>query len=190
MLHDVVVVVVVCVGVVDLIHMVGYTFGGENGLDVSAVPLSHLPEHIQQEAAREREVLIERVADADESLMEKYVLEEPIGAEELHAAIRRATIARTFCPVMMGSAYKNKGVQLLLDGVRDFLPSPLEGDSFLSISIYLYIYISIYLYLYLYVKQVYPVHSRSDEHGPGCEQQGGQSRSIGLALGPHGGVRF
>lgn len=58
--------------------------------------------------------------------MEKYLLEEEVSAEELLAAIRRATLARTFAPVLMGSAYKNRGVQLLLDAVGDFLPNPLE----------------------------------------------------------------
>lgn len=58
--------------------------------------------------------------------MEKYLMEEEVTAEELEEAIRRTTVARTFTPVLMGSAYKNKGVQLLLDAVSDFLPCPLD----------------------------------------------------------------
>lgn len=70
--------------------------------------------------------LVSRVADVDDELGEKFLMEEPISASELKAAIRRATIANLFIPVAGGSAFKNKGVQFLLDAVIDYLPSPLE----------------------------------------------------------------
>ncbi len=69
---------------------------------------------------------IERVAEADDTLMEKWLEETPIEAAVLHAAIRRATIANRFIPVCMGAAFKNKGVQLLLDAVTYYLPDPTQ----------------------------------------------------------------
>ena len=70
--------------------------------------------------------LLEAVAENDEALMEKYLAGQEPSLEEVKAVIRRATIANEFVPIMCGSALKNKGVQLLLDAVVDFLPSPLE----------------------------------------------------------------
>lgn len=81
------------------------------------------------EAAARRSELVEKLADVDEQLGELFLMEEPIDESTLRGAIRRATISLAFVPIFMGSAYKNKGVQLLLDGVTDYLPSPHEADN-------------------------------------------------------------
>lgn len=86
-----------------------------------AVPASYA-----DEAARARETLIERLADVDATLAELYLDNRPIGPDDLQAAVRRATLARTFVGVIPGSAYKEKGVQRLLDAVVDYLPSPAD----------------------------------------------------------------
>jgi len=113
-------------GVLDIVRNKAWNFAGANGEVPTEVDVASLPAHVLKEAEERRRALVEAVAEADEAIMDKYLMEEEIGEAELVAAIRRATVARTFCPVLMGSAYKNKGVQLLLDAVRDFLPSPLE----------------------------------------------------------------
>lgn len=110
-------------GVVDVITRQAIYFGGPNGETVrrEAVPA-------QMEAAVEaaRAELIETLADVDEELGDLFLAEEPISEDQIVAAIRRATIARTFTPVFLGSALKNTGVQTLLDGVVAYLPHP--GD--------------------------------------------------------------
>ncbi len=81
-------------------------------------------------AAEKRGELVEKLADVDEQLGELFLMEEPIDEETLRGAIRRATTSLAFVPIFMGSAYKNKGVQLLLDGVTDYLPAPSDvGNS-------------------------------------------------------------
>jgi elongation factor G len=85
-----------------------------------------MPAELASQAAEKRSELVEKVADVDEQLGELFLMEEPIDEGTLRGAIRRATINLQFVPVFMGSAYKNKGVQLLLDGVTDYLPSPRD----------------------------------------------------------------
>ncbi|MFT8325048.1 elongation factor G [Oenococcus sicerae] len=85
-----------------------------------------IPDDLKDLVEEKREELIEAVADVDDQLMEKYLGEEAISVADLKAAIRRATLALKFYPVLAGSAYKDKGVQLMLDAVVDYLPSPLE----------------------------------------------------------------
>jgi elongation factor G len=85
-----------------------------------------IPEHLRAEAAKWRRLLIEKAAEQDENLMAKFVADEPITKEELRAGIRRATLARKLVPVMCGSAFKNKGIQRLLDAVVHYLPSPID----------------------------------------------------------------
>lgn len=85
-----------------------------------------LPAELADQAAERRSELVEKLADVDEQLGELFLMEEPIDEHALRAAIRRATISLHFVPIFMGSAYKNKGVQLLLDGVTDYLPSPAQ----------------------------------------------------------------
>jgi len=85
-----------------------------------------IPEELRAEADVAREALLEAVADVDEQLLEKYLEGQPIDEAEVRAAIRKATLQLKINPVLCGTAFKNKGIQLLLDGVVDFLPSPLD----------------------------------------------------------------
>lgn len=110
-------------GVIDLVKMVTYFFDGENGENIREEPIA--AEYAAQ-AKEKREELISKLADVDDILGEKFLMEEEITTEILMAAIRRQTIALKFVPVFMGSAFKNKGVQPLLDGVASYLPSPPE----------------------------------------------------------------
>ncbi len=109
--------------VVDLVKMVAYGFEGEDGENVTEYAI---PAELMDQAKEKREELISKLADVDEELGEKFLMEEEITPEILAAAIRRQTIALKFVPVFMGSAFKNKGVQPLLDGVRAYLPNPTE----------------------------------------------------------------
>ncbi|CAM9928063.1 unnamed protein product, partial [Phaeothamnion confervicola] len=110
-------------GVVDVVRGVAYTFSGPNGEDVveTAIPFA-----LRDEAAAARTALVELLADVDDEVGELFLSEEPVSDAVLKAAIRRATVAMRFVPVFMGSAFKNKGVQPLLDGVVDYLPAPPE----------------------------------------------------------------
>lgn len=110
-------------GVVDLIKMKGYTFAGEMGIDVIE---SEIPAELLDKAKEWREKMVEKVSETDDALTEKFLNGEEISQEELKAAIRRATIATTLVPVFTGTALRNKGVQLVLDAVVDYLPSPLD----------------------------------------------------------------
>lgn len=89
-----------------------------------------IPQSIVQQVKEKRARLIESVAEVDEGLLEAFLAEAPITSGVLKAAIRRCTINRTFVPVFMGSAYKNCGVQLLLDGVVDYLPDPRQVQNY------------------------------------------------------------
>lgn len=91
-----------------------------------------IPDDYKELAAAKREELIEGVSEADEELMEKYLGGEEIDVPTLKAAIRRATLALEFYPVMAGSAYKDKGVQLMLDAVVDYLPGPLDVKPYIA----------------------------------------------------------
>nr|WP_229073966.1 elongation factor G [Actinoplanes sp. DH11] len=113
------------IGVVDLINMQALTWRGETqkGEDYA---IEEIPADLADSAAEWREKLIETLADVDDAVMEKYLEGEEVSVEEMKAAIRRATIASKANPVLCGSAFKNKGVQPMLDAVVDFLPSPLD----------------------------------------------------------------
>ena len=110
-------------GVVDLVRNEAVTFHGSNGNDIKIEPV---PENMKALVAEKRRELIEAVAEVDDELGELFLMGEEPTTEQLKAAIRRATVAREFAPLFMGSAFKNKGVQLLLDGVVDYLPAPHE----------------------------------------------------------------
>ena len=88
--------------------------------------VGEIPEEYKAQAEEYREKLVEAVAELDENLMEKYLGGEEITKEELKAAIRKGTVNVEFYPVICGSAFKNKGVQKMLDAVVDYLPSPLD----------------------------------------------------------------
>ena len=90
--------------------------------------VEEIPAELAEQAAEWREKLLETLAEADDAVMEKYLEGEDLSVEELEAAIRRATLADKLNPVLCGTAFKNKGVQPLLDAVVKFLPSPLDID--------------------------------------------------------------
>ncbi len=111
-------------GVIDLVSMKGIDFKDEAlGAKFEVV---EIPEELRQEAEAYREKLIEAVAESDDSLLEKYLHGGKVESDEIKQALRRATIGGHVQPVVCGSAFKNKGVQQLLDAVVDYLPSPLD----------------------------------------------------------------
>ncbi|MGO3578139.1 MAG: elongation factor G, partial [Leuconostoc falkenbergense] len=91
-----------------------------------------IPADLKDLEEEKRNTLIEAVADVDDDLMEKYLEGEDISVEELKAAIRRATLALQFYPILAGSAYKDKGVQMMLDAVVDYLPGPLDVKPYIA----------------------------------------------------------
>ncbi|HTM19880.1 MAG TPA: elongation factor G [Kofleriaceae bacterium] len=109
-------------GVVDLIKMKAFRFHGPNGDDIEE---SEVPANMADEARAAREQLLDSVSMFSDELMEA-MLEERVTEELIHAAIRKATVGLKITPVMIGSAYKNKAVQKLLDGVIAYLPDPTE----------------------------------------------------------------
>lgn len=110
-------------GIIDLIKMKAEIYTNDLGTDILE---EDIPAEYLEEAQEYREKLVEAVAETDEELMMKYLEGEEITTDELKAGIRRATINVEFFPVLCGSAFKNKGVQLMLDAVIDYLPSPLD----------------------------------------------------------------
>ncbi|WP_026860144.1 MULTISPECIES: elongation factor G [Jeotgalicoccus] len=110
-------------GIIDLVEMKAHLYGNDLGTDIETV---EIPEEHMERAVEAREALIEGLADVNENVMEKYLGGEEFSVEELKAAIRKATCDVEFYPALCGTAFKNKGVQLLLDAVVDYLPSPLD----------------------------------------------------------------
>ncbi len=111
-------------GVIDLIEMRALVYHDESlGAEYDEVDI---PEAHVERAHKMREQLVEAVAETDDELLEKYLSGEEVTTDEIRAALRRATIANRLQPVLCGSAFKNKGVQPLLDAVIDYLPSPLD----------------------------------------------------------------
>src|SRR5947209_10791165 len=111
-------------GVVDIITMKGLIWNDETkGAEYETIDI---PEELKDEAAAAREKLIEAVATVDDDLMHKYIEGEKITEEDIRAALRKGTIELRVVPVVTGSAFKNKGVQTLLDAVVDYCPSPLD----------------------------------------------------------------
>ena len=115
-------------GVVDLVGMRALTWRGETKMGED-YEVEEIPADLQAQADEYREKLLETLAEADDEIMEKYLDEGTFTVEELEAAIRRATLADKINPVLCGTAFKNKGVQPLLDAVVKFLPSPLDIDA-------------------------------------------------------------
>jgi elongation factor G len=114
-------------GIIDLISMRGYIFDeSSQGSDVIEIDI---PADLQDKAEEYRKLLIESIADTDEIMMEKYLMEEEITPAEITAGVRAATLNLSINPVVCGSAFKNKGVQSLLDSVVAFMPSPLDIDA-------------------------------------------------------------
>lgn len=110
-------------GLVDLLKMKAFYFEGDNGDNIRE---EEIPADLKAEAEKKRSELIEKLAEIDENLQEKYLGEAEITIADLKAAIKKGVRELSFFPVMMGSAIKNKGVQLVLDAVLDFLPNPSE----------------------------------------------------------------
>ena len=110
-------------GIIDLVEMKAWNYTNDLGTDVEEIAI---PEEYQEQADEWRTKLIEGVAETDEDFMMKYLEGEEFSVEELKTAIRTATIKVEFYPVLCGTAFKNKGVQLLLNAVVDYLPSPLD----------------------------------------------------------------
>ncbi len=110
-------------GVIDLIAMEAVYFDGENG---ETARREKIPESLAAAAAEARHVMLEALAMYSDSLMEKLLSELPVSDDEIHAVVKQAVQNQSATPVFCGSAYKNKGVQTLLDAVVRYLPSPLE----------------------------------------------------------------
>lgn len=110
-------------GVIDLIEMKAVYYEGESGKDVV---FREIPSHLLDEAKKRRSIMIEKLADFDDNIAEKFLADEEISAGELKKVIRRETINLRITPVFVGTAKQNKGVQTLLDGVCAYLPSPKE----------------------------------------------------------------
>ncbi|KAL6771325.1 hypothetical protein ACKKBG_A25895 [Auxenochlorella protothecoides x Auxenochlorella symbiontica] len=110
-------------GLIDLVERKAFVFEGPSGDSVVEIPV---PVEFMAEMEAKRTELVERVAEVDEGVGELFLMEEPVDAASLRHGIRRATLSLGFVPVFMGSAFKNKGVQLLLDGVTDYLPCPID----------------------------------------------------------------
>jgi elongation factor G len=110
-------------GVIDLMRMKYIKFGGKLG---EVVEESEIPEDRKKEAEEWRNKMVERIAEQDDALTEKFLEGKEISVDELKRTLRAATLEYALVPVFCGSALKNKGVQLMLDGVVDYLPSPLD----------------------------------------------------------------
>ncbi len=110
-------------GIVDLVRMRAYLYTNDLGTDIEE---TEIPDDINELAQEYRAKLLESVAETDEVLLEKYLEGEQLSETEIRDALRKGTIEGTIVPMLCGSAFKNKGVQLLLDAVIDYLPSPTE----------------------------------------------------------------
>lgn len=113
-------------GVVDLVTMTAWDFKADDKGMTYPEAMDVIPAEFADEAARRHQELVECAADCDEALMEKVLMDEEVSVDELKAALRKGTIACEIHPVFVGSSYKNKGVQEMLDGVVDYLPSPVD----------------------------------------------------------------
>lgn len=111
------------VGMVDLVTMKAYIYKDDLGNEVDE---TDVPDAYKDKAEEYRQLLLESLAETDEAIMEKYLEGEAISPSELREAIRRATISLSINPVLCGSAYKNKGVQRLLDAIVNYMPSPVD----------------------------------------------------------------
>lgn len=110
-------------GIIDLVEMKAFNYTNDLGTDVEEI---EIPEDKKELAAEWRTNLLEALAETDEEFMMKYLEGEEFSVEEIKSAIRTATVKVEFYPVLCGTAFKNKGVQLLLNAVVDYLPSPLD----------------------------------------------------------------
>ncbi|MGE1062373.1 elongation factor G [Megasphaera paucivorans] len=110
-------------GIIDLITMQAEVYGDDLGKDIEIV---EIPDDMKEEAEKYHQVMIEAVAETDDELMMKYLEGEELTVDEIKGAIRKSVVTNKMFPVLCGSAYKNKGVQMLLDAIVDYMPSPLD----------------------------------------------------------------
>jgi len=110
-------------GIVDLVRMRAYIYSNDLGTDIKE---TEIPEAMQEQADEYRALLVEAIAEVDDDVMERYLEGEDISEADIRAGIRKATIAGAMMPMLCGSAFKNKGVQPLLDAVIDYLPAPID----------------------------------------------------------------
>lgn len=110
-------------GIVDLVQMKAYVYNNDAGTDIEEI---EIPDEVKDLAVEYRSKLIESVAETSDALTEKYLEGVELTEDEIRLALRHGTVIGTIVPMLCGSAFKNKGVQLLLDAVIDYLPSPLE----------------------------------------------------------------
>ncbi|HRH33134.1 MAG TPA: elongation factor G [bacterium] len=110
-------------GVIDLLQQKAFEFKGQNGEQITEI---EIPADMKEKVEQHRHEMIERIVESDEALTEKYLGGEEISVPELKKALRRAVIKNEIYPVLCGTALKNIGVQLVLDAVNDYLPSPLD----------------------------------------------------------------
>lgn len=113
-------------GIIDLLNMKAIIYKNDEGTEIEE---GEIPADMLDKAKEYREALVESVSETDEEMMMKYLEGEEISVDELKAAIRKATIACQMNPVFCGTAYRNKGVQLMLDGVIDYLPAPTDIEA-------------------------------------------------------------
>lgn len=110
-------------GIVDLIKMKAYTFAGQMGEEVIE---NEIPAELAEKAKQARDNMVEKIAETDDALTEKFLSGEEISNEELMKSLRKAVIDVKLIPVLLGTALRNKGVQLVLDAVVNYLPSPID----------------------------------------------------------------
>eukprot|EP00943_MAST-04B_sp_MAST-4B-sp1_P009837 g9837.t1 len=113
-------------GVVDLIRMKAYYHEGDDGENIIE---KEIPEFLMDEVKERKQILVEALAEVDDEIGELYLMEEEPTEEQFYESIRRSTLNLSFTPVFVGSAFKNRGVQPLLDGVKRYLPNPTEIDN-------------------------------------------------------------
>src|SRR5205085_10457011 len=113
-------------GVVDLVQMKAFYFDGANGEKVREAAI---PANLQKEAEAARHHMLESLSMYSDKLMETLLSEETITEELIHDIVRQAVIEQEFTPVYLGTAYRNKGVQPLLDAIVQYLPTPLDSPS-------------------------------------------------------------
>ena len=111
-------------GIIDLLEMKAYIYNDSKALVNYTV--EEIPEDMKEKAEEYRAAMIEHIAETDDELMEKYLEGEEFTMEEMKAAIRKSTINNTMVPVVCGTAYKNKGIQKLLDAIVDYMPAPTD----------------------------------------------------------------
>ncbi len=110
-------------GIIDLVIMKAYYYNDDKGIDIT---VTDIPDDMKELAQKYHDELIEHVAEQDDELLEKFFEGEELTLEEVKTCIRKATIANTMVPVVCGTSYRNKGVQLLLDAVVDYMPAPTD----------------------------------------------------------------